>query len=95
MIKTEKIPIKKKTKTAQKFLEPLKSEILTSSSTFAPCIAREGDGNAYPLRITNECSWAGECDERIKRYPFRVRFRALGLGKVDQGVNKKNIKKEK
>jgi hypothetical protein len=68
---------------------------LTCSSTFASCIAREGALDAYPLRITNESSWAGECIERIKRHPFPVRFRALGLGKVDQGVNKKNIKKEK
>jgi len=47
MIKTEKIPIKKKIKTAQNFLEPQKSEILTCSSTFASCIAREGVLDAW------------------------------------------------
>jgi hypothetical protein len=42
-----------------------------------------------------ECPWDGECIERMNWIPFRVRFRALGLGKANQGVNKKNIKKEK
>jgi len=47
MIKTEKIPIKKKLKTAQNFLDPQNSEILTCSSTFASCIARKVAGNAW------------------------------------------------
>jgi hypothetical protein len=47
MIKTKKIPIKKKIKTAQNFLEPQTSEILTCSSTFASCIAREGALDAW------------------------------------------------
>ena len=71
------------------------SKKLTCSSTFASCIARKVAGNAWTKRMAIECPWDGECIKRIKRHPFLVHFRALGLGKVNQGVNKKNIKKEK
>jgi hypothetical protein len=56
MINIKKISIKKKLKTVQKLLELQKSEILTCSSSFASCIAREGADYAYLLRIANEWS---------------------------------------